>query len=433
MRKFVVIVPVLLFSVFAFSQAQDLEQNDSMAQEVIGRLNAWRLEEGVWPLKPNATLTELALYQANYLVSLPSLPDDLHIGPQGREPRVRAIEEPFSWPHYSLPGQVAIGENAARGNVNFAMNFWRNSELHKTTALNPAYREVGVAVLPYKGSFVFIAVFGARPNVLPALVDPRDNQTIYLSNEVFEYAQFYDAMQTAAEVQLFDADGRPVHEEALDWTEKLAVPTNAGNEIYLLLNDADDHTVISPIDLDEDLVVLPAALMATVAQEPTSEPTAVPTEMPVDSGDTTTETPADTASPPATDTETVEEPPVEAEPSLRILYNSDTLDVINVSGEVADWRVLEFVGTIDYPFTQWERVTVFPLGEFPANHCLQIRSTTITGAVEVPETCSWVRSLIQLQPDRLFWALGDFEVRRNGATLATCEANAGMCDVVLLP
>jgi hypothetical protein len=289
------------------------------------------------------------------------------------------------------------------------LNFWQTSALHTRTALNPAYREVGVAALPYKREFVFIAVFGGRPDVLPALVDPRDHQTIYLTNEAFEYARFYDAMQTVTEIQLFDADGRPVHGEKLDWAEKLAVPEDAGDEVFVLLNDDDDHTVISPVRLDEDTVILPPELLAT------PEPTATPV---VEIEATATPEVEATAAP-------------STEPDIVILYTADTLDVVNVSGDVADWRAMEFVGVIRYPFTQWERVTIFPLGELPANHCLQIRSIPIEGPVVVPDVCGWVRSLIQLPVDQIFWAMGDFQVRRNDATLATCTASAGRCEVVL--
>ena len=403
-----------------------MDELDQMALEVIGRLNAWRLEEGLWPLKPNTTLTELAAYQANYLTSLPSLPPptELHIGPQGREPHERAVEAPFLWPHYALPEQVSIGENAAQGNVDFAIQYWQGSPIHTRTALNPDYREVGVAVKPYKDSHIFIAVFGGRPNVLPALIDPRDGQTIYLTNETFRFASFYDAMQTATEVQLFDADGRPINEEGFDWAETIAAPTDAGNEVFLLINDAENHTIISPIHLAEDTVILPEALLAAATPQPTVEAIAAPTDEPE-----TMATPEPSVEP--TEETPTEVPLVAGEPDLRILYTNDTLSVLNISGDVADWRGLEFVGTIDYPFTNWERVTVFPLGAFPANHCLQIRSVSLTGAVEVPETCGWVRSLIQLGPDRLFWALDNFEVRYNGSTLATCEVNAGVCEVAL--
>jgi hypothetical protein len=210
---------------------------------------------------------------------------------------------------------------------------------------------------------------------------------------------------------MFDADGRPIHADALDWTERLALPEDVGDEVFLLMNDADDHTIISGVDLDEDRIILPDALPVT----PTVEPTATLQVEP-------------TATPEIEATPTVAP---SAEPDMVILYDAETLDVVNASGDLADWRALEFVGTITYPFTQWERVTVFPLGELPANNCLQIRSIVLEGPVEVPESCGWVRSLIQVPADKLFWTQGDFEVRRNGATLATCVANAGRCEVVL--
>src|SRR5690606_36178088 len=125
-------------------------------------------------------------------------------------------------------------------------------------------------------------------------------------------------------------------------------------------------------------------------------------------------------------------PQPDEQPDLLILNSNDTLDVLNVSGATADWRTLAFHGTIDFPFTHFTRVTQFPLESLPNRHCLQIRSQTISGDVVKQENCSWVRTLITVSPDRLFWAQGPFEVQHNGLTITTCEPGAGVC-VVDLP
>jgi hypothetical protein len=419
---------MLILCVVPLVQAQDLEQDEAAALEVIARINDWRLEAGVWPLKPNPILTEMALDQARYIVSLADLPDDLHIGRRGLQPRQRALA--FNWPHYQLPGQIAIGENAAIGNVSFALRFWQNSALHSSTALNPAYREIGAAALPYRDELFFIAVFGSRPDVLPTLLDPRDNRTLYLANEEFDQARFFDSIQSVTQVLIFDADGKPVWDAPVDWEGLVILPENVGDAVYLLLTDG-EHEVISPVSLSTDRIILPDFLPppVVVAAEPTAQPTATPTvtpEPPEPEVSTSEPTAAATSTPEATPT-----PTTAAQPDLRIIYSDDTLDVLNISGNTVDWRALSLVGTIDFPFAQWQRVADFPLDALPANHCLQIRSNTITSEVILPESCRWVRSLIEINPQRLFWTQGPFEVRRNGATLATCESDAGVCEVVL--
>lgn len=404
----------LLWIVLALTlriQAQD----NLPAQDVIARLNEWRISEGRWPLKPNATLEALALKQAQYIVSLPELPDDLHLDGQGLQPRQRALLAPFNWPYYELPGQIAIGENAALGDVDYALAFWRGSDLHARTALNPAYREVGVAALPYRDTTFFIVVFGARPDVLPALVDPRDGRTIYLSNERFEQARFHDSIQDVTEIQVFDSSGRPLYDAPIAWTERLAVPADAGEAVFILSTDG-EHEVLSPVDLSRDQVLLPGEAepeAPAVVVEATPLPGAQPTEAP------------------QVEATTIPEPEVIIQPDLLILYSGDTLDVLNVSGAAADWRALELVGTITFPFTQWTKVTQFPLDALPARHCLQIRSQGVSGEVVKPEDCAWVRSLITVGVDRVFWAQGPFTVQRNGAVLAQCEPGAGVCAVDL--
>jgi hypothetical protein len=102
-----------------------------------------------------------------------------------------------------------------------------------------------------------------------------------------------------------------------------------------------------------------------------------------------------------------------------------------VSGTTADWRTLEFAGTINYPFTQWTKVTEFPLDALPVRHCLQIRSQGVSGDVVKPDDCGWVRSLITVGADRVFWQQAPFDVKRNGAVLATCQPTASVCAVDL--
>ena len=79
---------------------------------------------------------------------------------------------PYNWPTYTRPEQITVTEIAYDGRtVSAAMTFWRGSTIHRNAALNEIYREIGVAAMPHDDGYLYIVVLGARPNVLPALVD----------------------------------------------------------------------------------------------------------------------------------------------------------------------------------------------------------------------------------------------------------------------
>lgn len=182
--------------------------------EVIARINEWRIAEGGWPLKPNPTLRDMALAQGNYLLSLSVLPDDLHTDAQGRNPRERALDPAFKWPHYAIKERIAIGENIYIGNnVNLAITYWQNSPIHREAATSTNYREVGAAVLPHPLGNIYVVVFGARPNILPALLDPVSD-TLYLSAESYRYAAPGDWLTSVQGFQFIDSVLSPVDNSA---------------------------------------------------------------------------------------------------------------------------------------------------------------------------------------------------------------------------
>ena len=201
-----------------------------------------------------------------------------------------------------------------------------------------------------------------------------------------------------------------------------------------------DHQILSAVNVGVDNAILPdfipslddapqvvmaptATIVPTSQPAPTtaaSEPTATPAEAEPSATPEPTEEPAVTAAP-------------VADPDIRIVYSGNTLDVVNVSGAAADWQGLEFVGeSRTFPFSQFSRVADFPLGALPARHCLQIRNVNVSGGVVLPDDCGWVRSLVTLAPDRLFWTqAGGFDVLLNGAVLTSCPPNEGTCEVAL--
>jgi uncharacterized protein YkwD len=416
--RFWSILGVLAFAVFAFQNYSPVAaQDDVAALEIIEEINAWRIEEGLWPLKPNAVLTQMAIDQATFVLSQPDFPTDIHIDADGENPRERALD--YEWPHYTLPGQIAIGENGANGSVGYAMNFWHESEIHRKTALNPAYREIGVAALPSDFGHFFMVVFGARPDVLPALVDPT-NGNLYLPNEQFEWADDFTAMQEVTQIRLFDADGRPLSEDWLPWSDTIPVPENAGNTIFVLYSDGENEA-LSMVNLASDVVLLPGS--TTVISVPPAEE--VPPEEIREDQPPLEESTADPAA-----QESVVGATAVIDVDIRITYTGDTLNLINVSGEPLDMTGISLSGSgQNLPLEQFMRVADFSLVGVPNNHCIQARDSRISGDVVMPEGCSWARSLLYMNTTDLFWSAGDFTVQRGGVTLATCAFNAGICEV----
>ncbi len=412
----------VLFAVFAaclsllllLSQPRQrvMAQQTQVSLEVVGLLNEWRVEQGLWPLKVNPTLESLALLQAQYIASLAEAPEggDIHLNAKGQGPAQRALLQPYAWPSYGRSDRTAVGENAAIGSVQYAMGFWKSSDIHRNTALNAGYREIGVAALPYQSGYLFITVFGARPNILPALVDPRTNK-LFLTNERYRYASGGTWIHNADRVRLFDADGRPLGDDSIPWQATIDIPQNAGSKLYALYTDGSAQA-ISEVRLDQDIAVLPGVSTAAA-----SSPTAVPTVP------RTSPTATATAAPPELQP---------GDPDLLIVYDDLDLTVINIAPQALNLQALELVGSnTRLPFTRWGTVVKLPLEAFPSKHCLQVRSITVTTYVDMPTTCLWTRSVLTWSPDQLFWTKGDFEVRTGSTVLAVCKREAGNCEVHL--
>ena len=191
--RFSALLLLCVFGVGAQVAAQDIDlapyisQNDpTLALKLFAQLNDWRIQEGHAPFQSNPILTEMAIEQAAFVRYQDVIGDieTYHIDQFGTSPRVRAFQR-FGWQPFGNPDQIEIGENAGIGTINFALDYWRNSEIHRRAALSDIYREAGVAAIPNgKTDAIFIAVFGARPNVLPITFDPRDAH--YVLNTKFD-------------------------------------------------------------------------------------------------------------------------------------------------------------------------------------------------------------------------------------------------------
>lgn len=424
MFRRIIVVLIVLFGVGNYRVSA--QQDDSSAADVVTEINAWRIAEGIWPLRQNATLQAMAVAQAEYILSLPDIPDGgaIHTGRQGEGPKERAQQFPYNWPVYGRTDRVAVDEIGYVGrDAKAAVGFWQSSSIHRTTALNPVYREIGVASLPHPYGHVFIAVLGGRPNVLPATVN---QDQVYLSNERFYAPGGDEWIFQATEIRLFDADGKPLSDGWIPWTSVMRVPPNVGGTLYIEYSDQKVQ-VISEVSLGgsaaPELVVIPPTV---------TSPEPVPVSEPVETG--------------------VEPEPTEAEPEplvvvvptaaptiepagddVLVIYDAQSLTVFNNSSGPLDLSGLVLAqGSLVLPAARWESPWLnAPLNAFPTQDCLRIWSWDESVEPPTPPNCRYQRSVFYVDPEQRFWTMGQFEVRWQNTVLAVCNAQDGLCAVAL--
>lgn len=431
------------------ANAQAATSDPGVERDVMAELNAWRMTEGLAPMQFNANLQALALKQAKFLVNLTSLPHggDLHLDDKGLLPPQRAST--VEWPSYGIAARTAIGENAAVGTAKFALRYWLHSEIHKKTALNPAYREMGVAALPYHKHFMIIAVFGARPDYLPAFLFPEEG-TIYFTNEQYKFKTGGSWIQNVAQVELYDANGQPLLANPVPFTTKIKLPPlttdsfdvvyrNGKNSLRYTVNIEKDVAVL-PHHLQPAKITLQAAKGAVTVASPVPATTAAtslpaPTRVPLYPTNTPrfqpaypTNTPrsiavAPTTAPAATRLPT--ESPLsiletDYTPEIMVLYDDDSLIIVNDTDKPADISDLKirYQGKI-LEAKRWANVVPMPLDKFPADHCLVLE--TSDAKPFIPEACKVVRAVIWVPEERAFWQQTGFEVLRGNQVVAACE------------
>ncbi|MEO1290437.1 MAG: CAP domain-containing protein, partial [Chloroflexota bacterium] len=181
MKRLLILLVILGSVIFAiYGQERGADRAD-LIPELMGRINVWRLQQGLEPVVYNPLLEEIAIAQADFLMEQNEI-GDIHAGRQGESARQRSQFPQFAWATYGHPELFAFTEIAAVGSIDSAMDFWMNSQIHTDSALNPTYREAGVAARQRNSGVLFIVVFGGQPNVLPAMTDPDVNE-LYLTNE----------------------------------------------------------------------------------------------------------------------------------------------------------------------------------------------------------------------------------------------------------
>ncbi len=402
---------------------------DAEQLAVVATLNEWRVSQGLWPFKINETLQQMALDQARYVLSLPAIPagGDIHIGPGGKQPAERASG--YGWPYYNTAAQVAISEIAYVGaNLDAALAFWRGSSIHSGAVTNPAFREVGVAVLPHSLGDLYLVVLGARPDVLPVLYEPQSG-ILYLSSERYRWAAG-DRIQDVTGIQVLASPTSAIDPAAWQpWSLTTAAPPLSAAPFAVALTDG-PHQVITEVNPVVDIAWLPGNLglaaggMAAAPQNNAAATPAAPAPG----------QPPQTAQPTAV-------PPTPAPPTITaagdgstdilLVYDAVSLTIVNVSGDTFDLTglVLSGGGT-SVPIEQWatQWLTV-PLNEFPAGDCLQIWRWDYTDPGQAPE-CRYRRSAIYIQPEKLFWT-GPFELRQGDAVLAACVPGLARCEADL--
>jgi hypothetical protein len=429
---------VVLFSLFvvftvALAGAVLAQPPEDEAAGMVALLNRWRVEEGLAPLSTNSLLTRMAVDQAEYILSLPDIPEGggIHDDARGRTPPQRAADAPYNWPLYrDLPiiGEIAYvgaGRRAAEA-------FWRGSLVHSNTVRNRAYREIGVAVLPHRFGFLYIVVFGSQPNVLTAIPD-RDRTALYLSNDYHDLRQ-PDWLHNAEHVRVFDLLGRPLTDDWIAWAPVIALPPGLKGTVTVLFRD--DHTfALVQVDLQNPPVVVEAVSAAQLPATPTATPPpATPTPAPAGTGGgfmpptTAPVLPTLTPLPPAA---VLPIAPAAGPANARIVYSARTLTLQNVSGAALNVSEVVFAPSVDgAPGPATVRAALWntpwlagSLAALPARDCVQMWSWSEAGNLPMAEGCRQRIGVVTVDPVRMFWAQSELLVVWRGTALAKCPAN----------
>jgi uncharacterized protein YkwD len=399
----------------SFSQEAPPRSRASLAEdEILTRLNEWRLRHDLVPLVRNTDLDDLARQQAEFVFPYAPFSGEFNFHADAYGDSVIRRAQLIGWPHYDLPEQVLVSEIAAYyPDVDGAINFWQTSPPHRSAALTAGFREAGVAVLENNGWLLCYVVLGGRPDVLPVVYDPV-RHVLFLSADY----SFYRHDFTPRRVQILDEYGNRLHDqEWLVWSSRMPLPPNAGDYITVVVTDG-----IREIRTDVDLYqsrVFPS--------QPTPIPSATPTARPTSARALITPSPR-----PPTSTPLPTATPRAQGFDILLVYNGDSLTLINQSGAPLNLGPL----TITSDFmnlrkdSSWlGRYAQVPLSAFPPNYCMQAWSYEITNdPPPLPITCRLLASGRSILPaGERFWLAGEFRVLYGAEQVATCRANDGMC------
>ena len=445
-----VLFSLIIIPTTAQQNAVGSQQDTAAAQEILQMINTWRISQGYWPLRENVILDHMAYDQASYVLSLPSIPAEgaIHLGQFGEMPPARAQLPQYHWPSYGNPANTAIGEIAYVGrNTAAARNFWENSPIHKSTTLNLAYREIGVAALPQRFGHLYLVDFGSRPDVLPAMADTSAH-VLYLTNERYAWARS-PWIRNVLKVRLFDADGKPLSSDWQDWQAQLPLPSDAGSAIYVEYMDESGILAIAPVSLQTGGETIGSALLPTQTPSPTPPPTRIPSATPTRTTNTLsstlvvtdtilsatpgTTTVSATSVPAGSPTATSSTASTGATPNVLALYDAKSFTLMNSTRTSINVSGLVFVGqkstfAAARWSTQWLSGTLTALA---GSDCLQVWSWLEKSQLDKPSRCRQRRSILTIAPEQLFWKQGDFQVEWGQDALTVCHATDTQCAFAL--
>lgn len=437
-------IAAILLLFFVFIVASVFAQQpppEAQIPELARQLNVWRLNEGLEPLMYNESLERMAASQADFLITQPSLPGNIHAGAQGEDPRARSQFPQFAWPTYGHPEIISVTEIAAIGSIASAIDFWQHSDIHNRSVTNPAYREVGVAARQYGSDIMFIVVLGGQPDVLPALMDI-ENKQIYLTTERAEWQGVW--IGDAIEYRLLDTNEQPV----TDWLEWERIIDFPAEDIMLEATtieyrDANDKRAHYPlIDRPQWSSIPVPDIVANVQPTPTATNTLIPgvaspteesagifsTNTPAPEP-TITLTPHPTMTPFPTFTPTFTPVPG----SARLFYTEEVFALYNSGSSLLDISGISFKREdVGFVGRFWEEVSdILNIQALPPMECVTIEPESEL-TFTAPEECIQVRSIVQEPNPRYFW-LEEFEVLNDGVPIGTCPGvdAGGVCDIVL--
>jgi LysM repeat protein len=159
MKTRLILIGMVLVIVLGFTSVPTLAApNPTLAyspSEVIGRINAYRNGSGLYEYKQNNTLTQLAQAQADYMASTSTVS---HTGPGGTRPIDRAYNANYGNGNKIFVSEIIYG--GWNADVDTAITWWKNSQIHNEQMLASTYLEIGAGVASAGESTYYVAVMG---------------------------------------------------------------------------------------------------------------------------------------------------------------------------------------------------------------------------------------------------------------------------------
>lgn len=117
---------------------------------------------------------------------------------------------------------------------------------------------------------------------------------------------------------------------------------------------------------------------------------------------------------------------------LRLVYNDNSVAIINESGQYLDLYGLTLTnGTVSVQAYRWaESMSGADLGHFPTGDCIQVWPSN-TRIQPTPSGCTNRQGWMTIRQREVFWRGETFDVLYNNRPLATCELAKGECEIEL--